>query len=295
MIQSKVTIVSCFYVLPRPKHSMGEYMRWIQNFLTFVDTPIIVFSDGEVLEYLTQMREEAGLTNKFWLIQKPFETLKFSSPEWIQIWEKQVSMSSYSHLHNQELFRVWANKAFFVEEAMEKNPFQSDSFVWCDAGCWRDELTARICGPSWPLPEKIVPNRLHILAMSPVQPWIEKLASLSEEVPHKMLVEYLNTSNTLTLGGTILVGDKAAWQTWIPIFEKTLQLFIELDRFAGDDQAVIMSTALYLYKQNSENKPIFFKAPSKNGFIAMENLVFGDAWFAFQQHFSQIGFSLEVL
>jgi hypothetical protein len=110
-----------------------------------------------------------------------------------------------------------------------------------------------------------------------------------------MLVEYLNTSNTLTLGGTILVGDKAAWQTWIPIFEKTLQLFIELDRFAGDDQAVIMSTALYLYKQNSENKPIFFKAPSKNGFIAMENLVFGDAWFAFQQHFSQIGFSLEVL
>lgn len=291
---SKVTIVSCFYVLPRPKHSMGEYMRWIQNFLTFVDTPIVMFSDGEVLDYLRQMRDEAGLSERLCLIQKPFETLKFSSSEWIQIWEDQVSKSSYSHLHNQELFRVWSNKAFFVEEAIEKNPFQSDYFVWCDAGCWRDELAARICGPSWPLPEKIIPKRLHILAMSPVQPWLEKLEAFPKEISQKMLVEQLNTSNTLTIGGTILIGDKAAWQAWIPIFETTLKIFVELGRFAGDDQAVIMSTALFLYKANSENKPVFFKSPSKNGFVMVSGFPIGDAWFAFQQHFSQIGFSLDL-
>ena len=281
-------------MLPRPKHSLGEYMSWIQNFLKYVDTPIVMFSDGEIMEHLIKMREEAGLSNKFCLIQKPFESLKFSSPEWIASWEKQVSMSSYSHIHNHELFRTWANKAFFVEEAMEQNPFQSDLFVWCDAGCWRDELSARICGPSWPLPEKITPKRLHILAMSSVDPWIEKVATLPQEITHKKLVETLNTSNTLTIGGTILLGDKAAWQAWIPMFEKTLNYFLEIDRFAGDDQSVIMSTALYLYKQNSENKPLFFKAPNKNGFVAVSNVPFGDAWFAFQQHFSQIGFSLET-
>lgn len=282
---ANITIVSCFYMLPRPKHAIGEYMSWIQTFLTYVDTPIIMFGEGDVLEMMKQMRKEANLEDKFFPIEKPFHQLKFSDPNWIQVWENQVQKSEFQLIQNQELYRVWANKPFFIQEAMEKNPFQSDVFAWCDAGCWRELLVAQACGKGWPSPQKIVPNRLHIVAINPVEPWIEKINALPNNIDQKTFLEKINTSNTTIVGGTILIGDKEAWKAWIPSFEKTLVYFIELDRFAGDDQAVIASTALWLCKQNSLTKPIFFKAPEQNGFCLINGQPCGDLWFCFQQYF----------
>ena len=292
---SKVTIVSCYYPLPKSKHSIQEYLQWLSNFLTYVDSPLVIFSEGPMVDRIRDLRMKAGWAERCIVIEKPFSTLKFSSPEWIDIWEKQVKMSNYASIHNQELYRIWANKSFFVEEAMNRNPFNSEYFVWCDAGCWRDEFTAGLCGPGWPLSEKITPERLHILAMSPIQPWLEKLEALPEMATHEDIVTQINTRFIAIVGGTILVGDKAAWQTWIPTFEKTLRLYIEKNIFAGDDQAVITSTALWLTKQNSSNRPLFLRAPPHSNFLSLSGHAFGDAWFAFQIHFSRIGFSLETL
>ena len=283
----KVTIVSCFYMLPRPKHSIGDYMRWIQDFLTHVDTPIIMFGEGETLQIMKQMRQEAKLEHKFFPIEKPFEQLKFSDEDWIKIWEAQIQKSAFSHLHNQELYRVWANKSFFVQEAIEKNPFNSEIFVWCDAGCWRDSLVVEACGPSWPSPKSIISDRLHILAINPMEPWIEKINALPDDISQKEFIQKINTANTATVGGTILIGDKNAWNAWFPVFEQTLKYFIEIDRFAGDDQAVIASSALWLHKQNSPYKPVLFKSPEKNGYFLIKDKPVGDKWFFFQYLFAK--------
>jgi glycosyltransferase involved in cell wall biosynthesis len=282
---AKVTIVSCFYMLPRPKHAIGEYMSWIQNFLTYVDTPIIMFSEGDVLEMMKQMRKEAKLENKFFPIEKPFHQLKFSDPSWIKTWENQVQKSEFQHIQNQELYRVWANKSFFVQEAIQKNPFDSDIFVWCDAGCWRELLVAQACGPGWPSPKRMIPNRLHILAINPIEPWIEKMKALPNDIDQKSFVEKLDTSNTTIVGGTILIGDKVAWEAWVPVFEKTLTYFIEFDRFAGDDQSVIAASAFWLHKQDALTKPVFLKSPDHNGFCLINGQPCGDMWFSFQPFF----------
>lgn len=271
-----------------------EYIHWIHNFLSSIDSPVVMFSEGDMLQAMIQMRKEAKLEDRFFPIEKPFDQLKFSTSEWIQIWEKQVEKSNFRQLHNHQLYRIWANKSFFVEEAIQKNPFQSDFFVWCDAGCWRDQPTAQILGPSWPVPEKGVPNRLHILAMSPIQPWIEKTDVLPADSTLTDIVEKIPTRFVAIVSGTILAGDKAAWQSWIPIFEQTLQAYIEKDLFAGDDQAVITSTALWLHKIDSSNKPIFYKAPAHRGFLILGGWPIGDPWFAFQAHFSKIDFMLDT-
>ena len=289
---SKVTIVSCYYPLNKSKHRINEYIEWFTNFLSHVDTPIVIFGEGEVLKKMQQIRESAGLGHKFLAISKPFSELHYSTPSWIEVWEKQVQKSNYKELHNQELFRIWANKSHFVGEAIEKNPFASEVFVWCDAGCWRDPFVAQLCGPSWPLPEKIEPNRLHIIAMSDVQPWREKVDALPADIPHAELVSKIPTHFSAIVGGTILLGDKAAWQTWIPTFDETLNLFIQTDLFAGDDQAVLASTSLWLRKHDPSKEPVFLRAPPRSNFLTMAGRPFGDAWFAFQIHFSQIGFSL---
>lgn len=280
-----VSIVSCYYPLSKSKHSIEEYMSWILNFLSNIDTPIIMFSEGQAFQFMKQIRDQAGLADRFFPIQKSFSDLKFSNEEWIQTWEKQVDLSNYKHLHNQELFRIWANKAFFVEEAIEQNPFQSDFFVWCDAGCWRDFRVSRTFGPGWPSVSKIQSNKLHILAISSVRPFLDELVN-SDIQTQEDCVTKIDTRFKAIVGGTILVGDKAAWQTWIPTFESTLTLFIKHNYFAGDDQSVITSAALWLRKEGSPNAPIFIDAPKGNGFVEVDEVRMGDLWFAFQIYFS---------
>lgn len=294
MSSSRVTIVSCYYPLQKSKHSLDEYMNWITNFLVNIHTPIVMFSDGPAYDFMCQIRQQANLFDRFYPIRKPFSELKFSTTEWIETWTNQVSLSSFSHLHNQELYRIWANKSFFVEEAMRANPFQSEIFTWCDAGCWRDVRVARIFGEDWPSPEKIQSNKLHILAINPIQQFLDKLVNPAIQTLEDVVVQ-IQTQNLAIVGGTILIGDKAAWQTWIPIFEETLNLFLKHNFFAGDDQAVIVSAALWLRKSLPNFAPVFYQAPKGNGFIAVDGVPMGDLWFAFQILFSsKIDLKLEM-
>lgn len=285
------TIVTAFYPFETSKHSIQEYARWINNFVTSVNTPIVFFSDEPFCSLIQQMRDEAGLSGMLHMIQKPFYEVKFSSPEWIATWTKQLEIDSLAHLHGQELFRVWANKPFFVQEAIQLNPFQSDIFVWCDAGCWRDPTVARVCGPGWPVSEKITPNQMHILTVNSMRPFLEQLHS-NDTWTHERVVREITVRDQAIVGGTILLGDKAAWSQWIPAFEASLNYYIENILFAGDDQAVISSTILWLRTKYPAGAPILYDAPTQNHFFILDGVHMGDLWFAFQQHFSKHEFKL---
>ena len=289
---SQVTVVSCYYPLPEAKHTREEYTQWIYQFLRFVDSPIVIFSEGEAADMLQKMRDSVNLSDKFLLIRRPFQSLKFSGPEWDAKWTEQLEKSNFRKLHNINLYKIWANKSFFVQEVIEYNPFNTEKFVWCDAGCWRDPVTAEICGPGWPMASKIESKRIHLLAMKPIDIYIEKIRTW--QMTHNDIVVGLPTQNILTVCGTILAGDREAWAAFVPAFEKTLELFIENSQFAGDDQAVLTSTALWLHASDPEHGPLFYKSPSTTHFFHYGNYSIGDNWFAFQQHLSRHEFRLEL-
>jgi hypothetical protein len=288
---STVTVVTAFYHFQKSKHTIQEYITWIYNFLINVDTFIVLFTDNPFCQIVSRMRDEAGLTHKLHIIQKPFDEVKFSSPEWIATWTKQLEIDSLAHLHGHELFRVWANKPFFVEEAIQLNPFQSEAFVWCDAGCWRDPTVARICGPGWPAVQKITPNQMHILTVNSMRPFLQQLTS-KDSWTHEAVVRDINVRDQAIVGGTILLGDKQAWSQWIPAFEASLNYYIQNNLFAGDDQTVITSTVLWLRANNQGLSPILYDAPKQNHFFILDRVHMGNLWFAFQQHFSKHDFKL---
>ena len=289
---SQVTVVSCYYPLPQAKHTPEEYTQWIYQFLRFVDAPIVIFSEGPAADMLQKMRDSANLSDKFLLIRKPFQNLKFSGPEWDATWTEQLEKSNVRKLHNINLYKIWANKSFFVQEVIEYNPFNTEKFVWCDAGCWRDPTTAEVCGPGWPNAATIEPKRIHLLAMKPIDIYIEKIRTW--QMTHNDIVVGLPTQNILTVCGTILAGDREAWAAFIPAFEKTLELFITNSQFAGDDQAVLTSTAIWLHASDPEHAPLFYKSPTTTHFFQYGEYHMGDNWFAFQQHFSRHDFRLEL-
>jgi hypothetical protein len=280
------TVVSCYYQLKQSKHSPDEYMRWITNFLRNIDAPIVMFSDGAEYELLCQIRNQAGLLDKFYPVRKPLAELEFSTPQWIETWTKQVEKSKFKHLHNQELYRIWANKSFFVREAIELNPFHSDAFVWCDAGCWRDPQVAMHFGKGWPCSEALRPGCLLLLTMADLTPFVSKITNPEIQTLDD-LVTQIRTDNILTVGGTILAGDKAAWLKWIPHFRSVLETFIKHDLFAGDDQSVITSTICWICKTDPASVPSILHAPLDNGFVQKDGAWMGDRWFALQIFLSQ--------
>ena len=289
---SQVTVVSCYYPLPEAKHTHEEYTQWIYQFLRYVDSPIVMFSEGPAADMLQKMRDSEKLSDKFLVIRRPFHTLKFSGPEWDAKWTDQLEKSNFRKLHNINLYKIWANKSFFVQEVIEYNPFNTEKFVWCDAGCWRDPVIAEICGPGWPMASKIEPKRIHLLAMKPIDPYLEKVKG--RQWTHSEIITELPTQLILTVCGTMIAGDREAWAEFAPAFEKTLELFIRHSQFAGDDQAVLTSTALWLHASDPEHAPLFYKSPSITHFFHYGEYRMGDNWFAFQQHLSRHEFRLDL-
>lgn len=280
------TIVSCYYRLNQSKHSVDEYISWIVHFLVNIDTPIVMFSDGDDYTLMCEIRKLANLSDRFFPIRKSLAELEFSTPEWIQTWKDQVEKSDYKHLHNEQLYRIWANKTFFVQEAIQMNPFESEHFVWCDAGCWRDYRVATTYGKGWPSVEALNPGSLLLLSMADLGPFFEKLNDPAIQTLDDVVTK-IPTQNVLTFSGSIFAGDRAAWMKWTPVFKATLETFIQHDLFAGDDQSVMASAMLWLCKSDPEAGPTILMAPPGNGFVEKDGVRMGDHWFALQIFLSQ--------
>jgi len=232
------------------------------------------------------LRENAGLSARLVIIQKHYYEFRFSELDW----NSQLTKTELPDVHTTDLFKIWANKSLFVEEAIRLNPFKSSLFAWCDAGCWRDTRIASMCGNGWPVYEKAQPGRMHILAFEDMGPLVQIVKALPNWT-HEQVVAQLKADYRLLVGGTILIGDADAWKHWIPAFESTLKLFFANDLFAGDDQAVIASTALWL-ATSQDHQPLLFKVPKAED--AILNGVQGDIWFIFQLYFSKHTFKLDT-
>ena len=285
------TVVSCYYPVECSKHSIEQYNEWVPNFLRYITSPIVMFSDGETFDWLCKIRQEAGLSDRFFPIRKPLADLEFSTPEWLDIWDKQHEMGlkkKYWREHSLQIVnRIWANKAFFVQEAIQKNPFDSKYFVWCDAGCWRNIHTAKTFGKDWPATSAIKPNRLTILNIEPITPYIQKLDAPDIQTLEDVVTK-IPTSFCMSVGGTILSGDTVAWSIWTPLFRQTLECFIKNNLFAADDQAVITSCLLWMYKSIPSCAPLMIDDPVGKGFYVIRDGVrLDDRWYVLQILLSQ--------
>lgn len=120
-----VTVVSGFWKV-KGKHS--QYEEWFKNTLK-IKCPYIFFGNKEAIETVKKYRLYP--THYVELNIKDFYTYKY----------KDKIITHEKHCPSVDVNLIWNEKIFLIERAIKLNKFNSEYFIWIDAGIARFRLS----------------------------------------------------------------------------------------------------------------------------------------------------------
>jgi hypothetical protein len=249
MTLNMTTLVTAFFSIPS-KRSEETYLAWATHFLT-LDAPIVLFTEERFVNTFRSMRDP----------QKPLHILTKSFEEldtWVLYEEEWKAHKNMDHeaYHTPELYALWAQKPFFVEEAINTNPFQTEFFYWCDMGAFRSPLPPPI-RTSFPTNKHLSKDSILLSAINPITP---------QECEQQSDGCYGNFKEVNRIVGGLWGGGAQACLRWRTAFESMLCRHFATGRFAGKDQSVMLATFLEwpslarIVKSNIPNIDIWFYA-----------------------------------
>ena len=212
------TIVTCYFQIVS-KQPIDSYMLWMQYMLE-KQCPMVIFCDKESYPIIQA--------------QRPYSTkiivmtlTEFYSYRYIDTYRANYEMD-HERYHSPELYMIWGEKVHFVKRAIEMNPFQSETFLWVDIGCFREPSSLQ-----WPNQARI-PKKVLTLLVTPFEE--EELQCTKESLP-----SFLTTNR---IGATIFGGGKEALLRYHDLYYEMVEYFIKTGRFIGKDQSILNSVYL---------------------------------------------------
>lgn len=114
------TCVSCFFEV-KNKHQ-NKYNEWFNNTLK-IKCPYVFFTTKKNIEQIKRFRKD--LPTYFIICEiEDFYTYKY----------KDKMITHKVHCPSVELNLIWNEKIFMIQKAQQINPFNSEWFLWVDAG-----------------------------------------------------------------------------------------------------------------------------------------------------------------
>jgi hypothetical protein len=219
-----VTVVSAYYPVPS-KHSVEEYLRWIHEFWPRMQCAMVFFTEPAMVEPMRKLLGAAA-GRPIEIIGLPFSDFTAFHRYPPTLWAQAHQLDPEKGYHTPELYALWYEKKEFVLRTAARNPFQSEFFVWVDAGiCRWPDWTPLIQG--FPAPEFIPRGSMLTLQIEP-------------GVFDTSGTDYSTISS---VGGGILAADAPTWSRWSAAYDATLTRFVAEGRFIGKDQ-VLMATMI---------------------------------------------------
>ena len=209
-----VTIVSGYFNVPS-KRSHDDYLPWIQSFTSIKDN-LVIFTSKELVPFFKKLRENRTNTRILSISLQEFRVVQdFGGMEF---WSNQTVLDPERLVHTKECYVIWNEKSYFIQRAMEWNPFGSEFFAWMDIGYMRDSLleNKRII--------RFVPSDLtHQQAM-----FLDVTSFGGQEIT--------------SLGGGFIGGYKEGLELWIKEYYDVLKLNRHV--FVGKDQPWMFQACL---------------------------------------------------
>jgi len=220
------TVVSAYYPI-KSKHSIQDYLKWILDFWPKIDCPLVFYTEPQIVSHLESAFQGR---NKTKIIGVPFQELRAFTKLSGKTWLTTHSIDPEQNIHSPELYAIWYEKKEFVMRTIEINPFESDHFIWCDAGICRY--------PEWipylryfPRRDLIPSDKMLILRINPFE------GLVVDDIPGMF-------DKQNTVGGGILAGNRIAWITWSKAYDVMLMKYYLAGRFIGKDQNIMASVIL---------------------------------------------------
>lgn len=129
------TVVSCYYDA-KSKHPSNQYGDWFAKMLTATD-PMIIFLDHtrnfgvDWLDFVETRRQHAPTV----IAKFPFHNLTMNTRFERTFWTKHVPIGDKTF--KWESYTIYNEKTLLMKYAAKMNPFQTDEFLWIDAGYFR--------------------------------------------------------------------------------------------------------------------------------------------------------------
>ena len=244
-INMDTTIVTSLYDIgrgswPNFKRTYNEYFKYFKNILS-LDCNMTIYIDEKDLNVVNLLRSEIDpefkktkiLTNKF----TELEAYKKFYTRTKDVMNSKEFITKRHDSHTPEMLYpeyniINFNKVSFLENSIINNFFNSEYFIWLDAGFYHDRFPKEIMYKTYPDANKIKilnDNKVHFLSLC--------------DDNHIELSSYLDTR--VSIAGSMFAGKSE------PLLELKKICFCVIDNFLSDktindDQTVYA----YAYKQN---------------------------------------------
>lgn len=236
LLEKSVTVVTAYYHI-KSKHNAQTYDEWIRNLLLNVadSCKMVIFTSPELLTYLNAICKKNKKGAVFTVISIPMKDFKIAQEYPPDVWSHQYSLDPQKACGRTiECYLIWNSKLWFIKQAMERNIYKSDKYVWIDIGSFRNN-NPTVCASvleNFPSYDRISNDKIDITLIRPY-------------LPHEM--NQLIFFNSVHLGGMFGGGIRAIHQLY-ELFYESLHLYLSKKHFAGCDQQ-ILSTC---YMRNPE-------------------------------------------
>lgn len=231
----KPTVVSAYYQI-KSKFKHNNYYEWANNFLQ-IPFNLVVYTDKENIEWIRNARGKLPII----MIEKSLEELEAYKLKNEYEYFASVDPETY---HTPELYMIWAEKIKFVNDAIKLNYYNSNFFVWCDIGTFRDKSYIH---NNFISDQSMMNNKLSI--------------AINSEFTKDELANELTNSHRDVSQANVAFGDKSSWQIYDHLFDLTRNDFIEKNIFGGKDQTII-NTVIIRYPQLFN---LIYQDPSDDG------------------------------
>lgn len=226
------TIVSAYFDVPS-KMARHAYIEHIRRFMQ-LEANIVFFTSHDLLPIFQAMR-----TNNIVYVLMDINNLesikKYGYHQWLY-W----SLHHFpEHYNKPYLGAIWYDKKDFVLKAIDMNPFNSEVFIWCDAGCIRDE--------SWFPIAKRFGFRLDVIPRTKV---------LLQRIEYHWPDGYI-------IAGAIMAGNKDVWSQYNDCFNDTFDKIIARgqnpyqDQYVAWQAAVAYPNTIQMMWDSESDKPFF--------------------------------------
>jgi hypothetical protein len=216
-----LTVVSGFWTI-KSKHNESLFKSWFWTTLR-INCPYIIFGNKEGLELVKPYRNEFSTEIRELPIEN-FYTYKFKDT--IAIHEK--------HVPSKELNMIWNEKLFLMQKASQENPFNSEWFIWVDAGIclYRDKVP----------PQTPLGNSKKLLDLPK-----NKIIFTSSEKPYFNQKDFEKNKYYHFVSGTYMI-HKSFIDEFIEEFKEACQKYLTLSEWYHTDQVILTK----IYKEKPE-------------------------------------------